>query len=76
MCDDGKVTVFAPHTEYFNARQALLETFGEIDFDVDEIQFIPETISLVSAQEREALETFLDMLDYLEDVQNVYHNAG
>jgi len=74
--DDGKVTVFAPHTEYFKARQALLETFGEIDFDVDEIQFIPQTLSPVSAQEQENLDTFLDMLDYLEDVQNVYHNAG
>ncbi|MEH6637446.1 MAG: YebC/PmpR family DNA-binding transcriptional regulator [Halioglobus sp.] len=74
--DDGKVTVFAPHTEYFKARQALLETFGETDFDVDEIQFIPQTLSPVSAQEQENLDTFLDMLDYLEDVQNVYHNAG
>lgn len=74
--DDGKVTVFAPHTEYFKARQALLETFGEIDFEVDEIQFIPQTLSPVNAQEQETLETFLDMLDYLEDVQNVYHNAG
>ena len=42
--DDGKITVFAPHTEYFKAKQALtvFETFGEIVFDVDEIQFLPK----------------------------------
>ena len=38
--EDGKITVFAPHTEFFKAKQALAEAFGEIDFDVNEIQFI------------------------------------
>ena len=74
--EEGKVTVFAPHTEYFKARQALLDAFGEIDFDVDEIQFIPQSTSPVGAEEQAELEKFLDALDYLEDVQNVYHNAG
>ena len=74
--EDGMVTVFAPHTEYFKARQALLDAFGEIDFDVDEIQFIPQSTSPVGAEEQAELEKFLDALDYLEDVQNVYHNAG
>jgi len=74
--EDGKVTVFAPHTEYFKARQALIDAFGEVDFDVDEIQFIPQSTSPLGEEEQAALDKFLDMLDYLEDVQNVYHNAG
>jgi YebC/PmpR family DNA-binding regulatory protein len=74
--EDGMVTVFAPHTEYFKARQAIVDTFGEVDFEVDEIQFIPQSTSPLGDEEQTALDKFLDMLDDLEDVQNVYHNVG
>lgn len=74
--EEALVTVFAPHTEYFKARQAIIDTFGEVDFEVDEIQFIPQSISPLGDDEQAALDKFIDMLDYLEDVQNVYHNAG
>ena len=74
--EDGMVTVFAPHTEYFKARQAVVDAFGEVEFEVDEIQFIPQSISPLGDEEQVALEKFIDMLEDLEDVQNVYHNAG
>ena len=74
-CEEGQVTVFAPQTEYFKARQALLDAFGDIDFNVDEIQFIPQATTAISPEDQAALAKFLDMLDYLEDVQNVYHNV-
>lgn len=74
--EDGKLTVFAPHTEYFKAKQALQECCGEeIDFDVDEIQFIPHSFTTVSGDDVELFEKFLSMLDDLDDVQNVYHNV-
>ena len=74
-CEEGQVTVFVPQTEYFKARQALLDAFGDIDFNVDEIQFIPQATTAISPEDQAALAKFLDMLDYLEDVQNVYHNV-
>ena len=40
--DNGKITVFTPHADYFKAKQALTDSFGVIDFDVDEIQFVPK----------------------------------
>lgn len=73
--EDGKITVFAPHTDYFKAKQALSDCFEGIDFDVDEIQFIPQNTSPISSDDIPLLETFLDMLNDLDDVQNVYHNA-
>ena len=74
--EEGKVTVFAPHTEYFKAKQALVDTFENIDFEVDDIQFVPQAITPLSAEEQGVLENLIEMLEYLEDVQNVYHNAG
>lgn len=73
--EDGKITVFAPHTEFFKAKQALAKAFGEIDFDVNEIQFIPQVTMPVTGEDLEMFEKFLDMLNDLDDVQNVYHNA-
>jgi len=72
----GKVTVFAPHTEYARARQALLDAFDKVEFEVDDIQFIPQATASLSAEERGVLDSLIEMLEYLEDVQNVYHNAG
>ena len=74
-CENGKVTVFTPHTEYGKARQALTENFDGVDFDVDEIQFVPQNTSPISGDDIEVFEKFIDMLSDLDDVQNVYHNA-
>lgn len=73
--ENGKITVFAPHTEYFKAKQALAEAFVGIDFDVDEIQFIPQNTVPIAEADQEMFEKFLDMLNDLDDVQSVYHNA-
>ncbi|WP_116474893.1 YebC/PmpR family DNA-binding transcriptional regulator [Zobellella maritima] len=74
-CEDGKITVFAPNTEYFKAKQALIEAFEGIDFEVDEIQFVPQTTTEISGDDVAQFERFLDLLNDLDDVQNVYHNA-
>ncbi|PCI69149.1 MAG: YebC/PmpR family DNA-binding transcriptional regulator [Piscirickettsiaceae bacterium] len=73
--EDGKISVFAPHTDYYKARQTLLDNFDGIDFEVDEIQFIPHAFTSVSGDDVELFEKFLAMLDELDDVQQVYHNV-
>ena len=71
----GLITVFAPHTEYNKAKTALAEAFGEIDYEVDEIQFLPQTTTPIGEDDMPMFEKFLEMLDDDDDVQNVYHNA-
>ncbi|RRJ82756.1 YebC/PmpR family DNA-binding transcriptional regulator [Aestuariirhabdus litorea] len=73
--EEGLITIFAPHTDYFKAKQALADAFGEIDFEVDEIQFVPQNTAPIPEEDRAQFERFLDMLNDLDDVQNVYHNA-
>lgn len=73
--DAGNITVFAPHTDYFKAKQALTDAFEALEFDVDEIQFIPQNTAPLSAEETEVFDTFMDMLNDLDDVQNVYHSV-
>lgn len=74
--EDGKVTVFAPHTEYAKAKAALTAAFGEIDFEVDEIQFIPQTHVDLQGEDVAVFEKLMDLLNNVDDVQNVYHNAN
>jgi YebC/PmpR family DNA-binding regulatory protein len=71
----GKITVFTSPTSYAKAKQALTDSFGEIDFEVDEIQFVPKSVTQVTGDDAVLLEKFLDMLNDLDDVQNVFHDA-
>lgn len=73
---DGNITVFTPNSEYFKAKQALTDAFEGLSFEVDEIQFVPQTTTEVTGDDVAMFEKFLDMLNDLDDVQNVYHNAA
>ena len=73
--ENDMITVFAPNTEYARARKALTETFGEIDFEVDEIQYLPRNTTRLAGDDVEMFEKFTGMLNDLDDVQNVYHNV-
>ncbi|MRI32327.1 YebC/PmpR family DNA-binding transcriptional regulator [Endozoicomonas sp. OPT23] len=74
-CEDGKITVFAPHTEFAKARTALVNGFEGIDFDVEEIQFVPQNPTTISGDDIEVMDRMLALLEDCDDVQNVYHNA-
>jgi len=73
--DDGQITVFAPQADYFKAKQALMDSLGETDFEVDEIQFVPKSITAISGDDLVMFDKFLEMLNDLDDVQNIYHDA-
>ncbi len=71
----GQITVFAPHTEYAKAKQALLDAFGELDFEVDEIQFVPQATTPLEGDDVAMFEKLVDALNDCDDVQNVFHSA-
>jgi YebC/PmpR family DNA-binding regulatory protein len=75
--DNGTITVFTPHSEYFKAKQVLEDGLGAIDFEVDEIQFLPRGVTTITSDDDMAMfEKFLDMLNDLDDVQNIYHDVA
>lgn len=73
--EDGMITVLAPHTEFNKVRTALTEAIPEIDFELDEITFLPQTHTLVSGEDVESFDNFIAALNDCDDVQNIYHNA-
>ncbi len=73
--EDGVITVFAPHTEFFKVKTALNSEFSDITLEVEEITFVPQTNTPVTGEDAEKFQKFLDLLDDCDDVQQVYHNA-
>jgi YebC/PmpR family DNA-binding regulatory protein len=73
--EEGMLTVFAPHTESFKAKKSLSDAFGEIEYEVDEIQFIAQNTAPLVGDDIETFETFTVMLNDLDDVQSIYHNV-
>lgn len=73
--DEGMVSVFAPHTDFFKAKQSLTG-MGIEEFEVQEIQFLPQSTAPIADDAQEKFERFMDMLNDLDDVQRVYHNVG
>ena len=74
-CEDGEITVYAPHTEFFKVKNALAATMADVTIDSEEIAFVPQTMTELSGDDIAMFEKFLDALNDCDDVQNVYHNA-
>jgi len=75
-CKDGYLTIFAPPSEFFKAKTALLQTFPKTELEVQEITFLPQTIKSIGPDDLPMFQKFLEMLNDCDDVQHVYHNAG
>lgn len=73
--EDGKIVVIAAHTDYSKARTALAEHFEGLDFEIDELTFLPQMYAPIAGDDADQFDKLLDMLNECDDVQNVYHNA-
>ncbi|AJM71760.1 YebC/PmpR family DNA-binding transcriptional regulator [Mycoplasma yeatsii] len=76
VSEDGDVVVYAPFKSFASVKKALDE-LGVEEYIVAETRMIPTDERIVISDEeiKKQLQTLLDKLDDLEDVQNVYHNA-
>ncbi|MDQ6956934.1 MAG: YebC/PmpR family DNA-binding transcriptional regulator [Mariprofundaceae bacterium] len=74
-CEDGMITVFATHTDFYKAKTALSEAFPDIEFAMDDISYEPQTFCEISGDDVQTFENLLEALNDCDDVQKVYHNA-
>lgn len=74
--EEGQITAFAPASEFYKAKSALVAAFPDIAIDVEEIAFVPTSRVDISPEDRPMFDKFLNMLNECDDVQEVYHNAN
>lgn len=75
-CEAGTVTIFAPPAEFSKAKTALLAAFPGLEFEVQEIRFLPQDSKTLGADELGTFEKLLGMLNDSDDVQDIYHNVA
>lgn len=74
-CKDGQLNIFAPASEFYKAKTALLQAFPAVELEVQEITFLPQTTKVISEEDLPMFQKFIGMLNECDDVQDVYHNA-
>ncbi|MCA9129104.1 MAG: YebC/PmpR family DNA-binding transcriptional regulator [Planctomycetales bacterium] len=74
--EGGQITLFAPATEFYKAKQALMEAMPDLELEVEEITFVPQSRTETSVEDLPMFEKFMNMLNECDDVQDVYHNAS
>ena len=74
-CRDGQLTLFAPASEFYKAKTALIEAFPDVELEVQEITFHPQANKEIKAEDVPTFEKFMNLLNDCDDVQDVYHNA-
>ncbi|MGI8982467.1 MAG: YebC/PmpR family DNA-binding transcriptional regulator [Pirellulaceae bacterium] len=72
---DGSLTIFAPPSEFYKAKTALMQAFPGTELEVQEITFLPQTSKTLSPEDLLVFQKLISMLYDCDDVQNVYHNA-
>lgn len=75
-CEDGMITVLVPPTDFFKTKTALHEMQADIDFEMEEITYLPHMEHPLSGDDAEQFERFVGLLNDLEDVQDIYHNGS
>lgn len=75
--EDDMIIVTAPYKS-FNAVKHSLDELVINEYLMSEIKLIPtdDYVEVTDTEIKQQLQTLLDKLDKLEDVQNVYHNAS
>lgn len=72
---NGKLTIFAPPSEFYKAKTALLQAFPGTELEVQEITFLPQTSKTLGGDDLLLFQKLLSMLSECDDVQDVYHNV-
>lgn len=74
-CKDGQLTIFAPPSEFYKAKTALLQAFPKTQLEVQEITFLPQTTKTLGEEDLAIFQKFYNMLNDCDDVQQIYHNV-
>jgi len=73
--EDGMITVLVPPTEFFKAKTAIRGVLPEVEFEMEEITYLPQTSHPIAPEDAEQFERFVGLLNDLDDVQEIYHNG-
>ncbi|WP_440858767.1 YebC/PmpR family DNA-binding transcriptional regulator [Staphylococcus shinii] len=75
VIDENGLTIVYAEPDQFAQVQDALREIGVDTFKVAEFEMLPQSDIELSAEDQEQLETLIEVLEDLDDVQNVFHNV-
>jgi YebC/PmpR family DNA-binding regulatory protein len=73
--EDDEVVVYGNPQDLYQIKEAITKKLPNVEFDIDEITYIPKEKITLSGDDLEIFNRVIKMLDEVEDVRNVYHNV-
>ncbi len=73
--EEENTIVYGNPTDLYAIKEAITGALKEVQFDLDEIIFIPKDTITLTGDDLMYFNRLLTMLDEIEDVQHVYHNV-
>lgn len=73
--EEEDITIVYAEPDQFHATQQALKAAGIEEFTVAELTMLPQTEVKLTGEDKAKFEKMIDVLEDLEDVQRVYHNA-
>ena len=73
--EEENIVVYGSPTDLYAIKEAILKVLPKVQFDLDEITFIPKDKITLSGDDLMYFNRLITMLDEIEEVQNVYHNV-
>ena len=73
--DNDEIVIYGNPQDSYQIKEAITKKLSDVEFNMDEITYIPKEKITLEGENKELFERTLRMLDEVEDVQNVYHNV-
>lgn len=74
--NDGMIMAYADPQDLFAMKEAIHKVDSKIEFEVDEITWLPKEKVTLAGEDKETFERAIHLLDECEDVNHIYHNVA
>ena len=74
--DDGTIKIIGEPTDLYRIKEAIEAIKTDIEFEIDEIQTLPQETVELEGEDMELFERLMNNLDDCDDVDQIYHNVA
>lgn len=74
--EDGTIKIIGEPTDLYKIKEAIEGVKPDIEFDIDEIQTLPQDTVELTGEDMELFERLMNNLNDCDDVDQIYHNVA
>lgn len=74
--EDGSIKIIGEPTDFNKIKEAIEGVKPDVDFDIDEIQTLPQDTVELEGEDMELFERLMNNLNDCDDVDQIYHNVA